>query len=226
MRAWYVLVLATVTLAGVLRPLKADPVTPGSNPVFPAHLAWRVDPLARCPDLRVADDGPLAVVVFYVDEVGRPSHPSIKVSSQSEQLDAAAISCVMKLRFQPATRPGDAVAVESWQRMAWRWAAPATPPAAAVLPAAVLPAAALAASTSPPVNAPAQEGAATIRVCTDEAGQLTQPPTVLRSSGDATLDAAALKIAKAGSGSYRPGTTVNGKLLSGCAQVTIRFETR
>ena len=221
MRAWYVLVLSTVTLAGVLRPLKAEPVTPGSSPVFPAHLAWRVDPLARCPDLRVADDGPLAVVVFSVDEVGRPSHPSIKVSSQSEQLDAAAISCVMKLRFQPATRPGDAVAVESWQQMAWRWAAPATPPAVAVLPAA-----ALAATTPPPVNAPAQEGAATIRVCTDEAGQLTQPPTVLRSSGDATLDAAALRIAKAGSGSYRPGTTVNGKPLSGCAQVTIRFETR
>ncbi len=221
MRAWYVLVLATVTLAGALRPLKADPVTPGSNPVFPAHLAWRVDPLARCPDLRVADDGPLALVVFSVDEVGRPSHPSIKVSSRSEQLDAAAISCVMKLRFQPATRPGDAVAVESWQQMAWRWAVPATPPAVAVLPAA-----ALAATTPPPVNAPAQEGAATIRVCTDEAGQLAQPPTVLRSSGDATLDAAALKIAKAGSGSYRPGTTVNGKPLSGCAQVTIRFETR
>ena len=226
MRAWYVLVLATVTLAGVLRPLQADPVTPGSSPVFPAHLAWRVDPLARCPDLRVADDGALAVVVFYVDEVGRPTHPSIKVSSQSEQLDAAAISCVMKLRFQPATRPGDAVAVESWQQMAWRWAVPATPPAVAVLPAAVLPAATLAATTPPPVNAPAQEGAATIRVCTDEAGQLTQPPTVLRSSGDATLDAAALRIAKAGSGSYRPGTTVNGKSLSGCAQVTIRFETR
>jgi TonB family protein len=225
MRAWYVLVLSTVTLAGVLRPLKADPVTPGSSPVFPAHLAWRVDPLARCPDLRVADDGPLAVVVFYVDEVGRPSHPSIRASSQSEQLDAAAISCVMKLRFQPATRPGDAVAVESWQQMAWRWAAPATPPAAA-LPAAALPAAALAASTPPAVNAPAQDGAATIRVCADEAGQLTQPPTVLRSSGDATLDAAALKITKAGSGSYRPGTTLNGKPLSGCAQVTIRFETR
>jgi TonB family protein len=221
MRGWYVLVLSTVTLAGVLRPLKADPVSPGSNPVFPAHLAWRVDPLARCPDLRVADDGPLAVVVFSVDEVGRPSHPSIKVSSHSEQLDAAAISCVMKLRFQPATRPGDAVAVESWQQMAWRWAVPATPPAVAVLPAA-----ALAATSPPPVNAPAQEGAATIRVCTDEAGQLTQPPTVLRSSGDATLDAAALRIAKAGSGSYRPGTTVNGKPLSGCAQVTIRFETR
>jgi TonB family protein len=225
MRAWRVLMLSTVTLAAVLQPLKAAAVNPGSSPVLPAHLAWRVDPLARCPDLRVADDGPLAVVVFYVDEAGRPSQPSIKVSSQSEQLDAAAISCVMRLRFQPATRFGDGVAVESWQQMAWRWAAPATPPVVAVVPAAGPPAA-LAATSPSPVNTPAQEGAATIRVCTDEAGQLTQPPTVLRSSGDATLDAAALKITKAGSGSYRPGTTVNGKPLSGCAQVTIRFETR
>jgi TonB family protein len=176
-----------------------------------------VDPLARCPDLRVADDGPLAVVVFYVDVAGNPSHPSLRVSSQSEQLDAAALSCVMKLRFQPATRPGDAVAVESWQQMAWRWAAPATAPAAAA-PQPV--AAAL------PVTAALQDGASTLRVCANEAGQLTQAPTVLRSSGDPTLDAAALKIAKAGSGAYRPEATLNGKPLSGCAQVTIRFETR
>ena len=176
-----------------------------------------MDPLARCPDLRVADDGPLAVVVFYVDVAGNPSHASIRVSSQSEQLDAAALSCVMKLRFQPATRPGDAVAVESWQQMAWRWAAPATAPAAA------------ARSPGRPqsaVTAALQDGASTLRVCANEAGQLTQAPTVLRSSGDPTLDAAALKIAKSGSGSYRPDATLNGKPLSGCAQVTIRFETR
>lgn len=217
MRAWCLLVPSTVTVLGVLGPLRADPLTPGSNPVFAAHLAWRVDPLARCPDLRVADDGALAVVVFYVDVAGNPSHPSIRVSSQSEPLDAAALQCVMKLRFQPATRPGDAVAVESWQQMAWRWAAPATAPAAATAqPVAV----------APPVTAALQEGASTLRVCANEAGQLTQAPTVLRSSGDPTLDAAALRIAQAGSGSYRPDTTLNGKSLSGCAQVTIRFETR
>jgi hypothetical protein len=73
-------------------------------------------------------------------------------------LDAAAISCVMKLRFQPATRPGDAVAVESCE-MAWRWAGVPRYPPAAALPAAALPAAALAATTPPAVNAPAQDGA-------------------------------------------------------------------
>jgi TonB family protein len=217
MRAWCLPVLSGVVLLGALRPLSADPLTPGSNPVFAAHLAWRVDPLARCPDLRVADDGPLAVVVFYVDVAGNPSHPSIRASSQSEQLDAAALSCVMKLRFQPATRPGDAVPVESWQQMAWRWAAPATALAVAAPPSA---------AAAVPVTAVPQDGASTLRVCADEAGQLSQPPTVLRSSGDPTLDAAALKIAKSGSGSYRPEATLNGKALSGCAQVTIRFETR
>src|SRR5262249_48186584 len=83
------------------------PSTPGDSPVFPAHLAWRVDPLASCPQLRRADDGVLAVVVFYVDVSGFPSHPAIKSSSQSAPLDAAAMECVMKLRYQPATRPGD-----------------------------------------------------------------------------------------------------------------------
>ena len=116
MRARFPAGLCTSVLLCALRPLSADPLTPGANPVFQAHLAWRVDALARCPQLRVADDGALAVVVFYVDVAGSPSHPSIRVSSQSEELDAAALSCVMKLRFQPATRPGDAVAVESWQQ--------------------------------------------------------------------------------------------------------------
>jgi TonB family protein len=217
MRTWCLPVLSTVILLGALRPLGADPLTPGTNPVFPAHLAWRVDPLALCPHLRVADDGPLAVVVFHVDVAGKPSHASIRVSSQSEQLDAAALSCVLKLRFQPATRPGDAEAVDSWQQMAWRWAAPATAPAAAAPPP-------LAAAV--PVTAVPQEGASTLRVCANEAGQLIQAPSMLRSSGDPTLDAAALNIAKSGSGSYRPEATLNGKPLSGCAQVTIRFETR
>ena len=216
MRAGSLRVLSAATLLGMLPPLSADPLTPGSDPVFPAHLAWRVDPLARCPDLRVGDDGPLAVVVFYVDVAGNPSHASIRVSSQSEPLDAAALRCVMKLRFQPATRPGDAVAVDSWQQMAWRWAAPATAPAAA----AASPVAAAS------VTATLQDGASTLRVCSNEAGQLTQAPSVLRSSGNPTLDAAALKIAQAGSGAYRPDATLNDKPLSGCAQVTIRFETR
>jgi TonB family protein len=217
MRAASLGVLSVATLLGMLPPLSADPLAPGSDPVFPAHLAWRVDPLARCPDLRVGDDGPLAVVVFYVDVADNPSHASIRVSSQSEPLDAAALRCVMKLRFQPATRPGDAVAVDSWQQMAWRWAAPATAPAVAA-PSAVAAAA--------PVTAALQDGASTLRVCSNEAGQLTQAPTVLRSSGNPTLDAAALKIAQAGSGAYRPDATLNDKPLSGCAQVTIRFETR
>lgn len=216
MRAASLGVLSVATLLGMLPPLSADPLTPSSDPVFPAHLAWRVDPLARCPDLRVGDDGPLAVVVFYVDVAGNPSHASIRVSSQSEPLDAAALRCVMKLRFQPATRPGDAVAVDSWQQMAWRWAAPATAPAVAA-PSAV---------AAAPATAALQDGASTLRVCSNEAGQLTQAPTVLRSSGNPTLDAAALKIAQAGSGTYRPDATLNDKPLSGCAQVTIRFETR
>jgi len=239
MRTWSLPVLPTLLLLGALRPLGAEPLTPGTSPVLPAHLAvWGADAPRSCPDLRVADEGTIAVVVFHVDVAGHPSHASIRVSSHSEQLDAAALSCVMKLRFQPATRLGDAEPVESWQRMAWRWAAPAGSPAAATPPpvAAAAPppvtgstpavAAAATMAAVVPVTAVSQEGASTLHVCANEAGQLTQAPTVLRSSGDPALDAAALKIAKSGSGSYRPDATLNGKPLSGCAQVTIRFETR
>jgi hypothetical protein len=65
-----------------------------------------------------------------------------------------------------------------------------------------------------------------LRVCSDAAGQLLQDPTVIHSSGDPALDEAALKIAKAGSGNYRPATASVGKPVSGCAQLAIRFETK
>jgi TonB family protein len=63
-------------------------------------------------------------------------------------------------------------------------------------------------------------------VCADDAGHVSQAPTIVRSSGDAGLDAAALRIARAGSGNYRPAPTVGGKPASGCATVSIRFESQ
>jgi hypothetical protein len=40
------------------------------------------------------------------------------------------------------------------------------------------------------------------------------------------VDAAAVKIATAGSSNYRPAATVDGKSLSGCARLVIEFETK
>jgi TonB family protein len=67
-----------------------------------------------------------------------------------------------------------------------------------------------------------EQGAAVVRVCVDASGQLTAAPTVLRSSGLARIDAGALRLARAGSGHYRP-TTQNGQPVSACYPFLIRF---
>jgi len=66
----------------------------------------------------------------------------------------------------------------------------------------------------------------TVHVCVDETGKLKQDPTVVRSSGKAALDQAAVKIAAAGSAYYRTDTSSNGPAATGCAQLVIQFEAK
>jgi len=205
---------------------------PGSASISLAHVAWRSDPIRQCPDLRIAEDG-AAVVAFLVGVSGVPSRASIKSSSGSEALDTAAMNCVLKLRFQPATRAGDGVAVDSWQEIAWRWAtqreqyrdpqgsASRASPQDDQKSIALAAAKERDASTRPD---PPKEAKVELHVCSDIAGKLAQDPTVIRSSGDPGLDEAAVAIAKSGSGYYRPATTLGGKPVSGCAQLAIKFE--
>lgn len=68
-----------------------------------------------------------------------------------------------------------------------------------------------------------QEGAVTVNTCVDERGRLTQAPAVAESSGTTGLDEAALRLAKAGSGRYRPSTE-NGQPVSSCYSFRIRFK--
>jgi TonB family protein len=68
----------------------------------------------------------------------------------------------------------------------------------------------------------AETGAATVRVCVDPQGRLTGDPALAQSSGTRRLDAAALKLARAGSGHYRP-TTEDGEPVSSCYAYRIRF---
>jgi TonB family protein len=251
------LCLAIFTVHAVL--VSAD------TPAVPTDLlrgrpaAW-TDPRSRCPDLRQADpeDNPVAVVVFHVGSTGIPSQARIKTSSGSPELDNAALACVMKLRFLPATAAGEGGGIESWQQMAWRGvthapaapaapaalAAPAAPPggasvaapaagvaaatlgaAAATLGAAAAGASAATAATAATARtAPAAIGStnAEVRVCADAQGKLTQDPVISRSSGDAAFDAAALAIARSGSGHYRAGNTANGQPAAGCVLLSIR----
>jgi TonB family protein len=65
-------------------------------------------------------------------------------------------------------------------------------------------------------------GLATVRACVDENGRLTAAPTLAQTSGTTSLDEGALRLAKAGSGHYRPGTE-DGRPVSSCFDLPIRF---
>jgi TonB family protein len=205
-----------------------------------AHLALIANFSARCPELKRADpeEEAVAVVVFRVGLTGLPTQASIRSSSHSESLDAAATSCVMKLRFQPATSPGSGEPVVSWQQIALRWLRPSnhaadsgiTPTTAST--SATAPTSALA-STAPLAAAPAVPGAQAaravdtrvdVRVCVDGSGRLAQPPAVMRSSGDAQFDAAALRIAQSGSGSYHATTGADPASASPCLPLILSIE--
>jgi TonB family protein len=204
---------------------------------FNAHPAVRYEVKDRCPQLRETDEVNSVLVLFLVDASGNPSKASVRKPSGVEGLDAAALSCVAKLKFQPATRPGDAVPVTTWQQLQLRWASPpqaapaataapnAAPAAAAPASAvAVAPAAAVAAAAAVAPSAVATTGAASVttevHVCADASGTLTQEPRITRSSGDAARDAAAVRIARAGAGNY---ATAAGK--PGCGRLAVTFET-
>ena len=219
MRVWAITMFASAIFLSLFAP-NVGLAQSGPDSAYEARPAMGFSPAGGCPELHLADDGPAAVIVFRVNTYGMPSQISVKSSSQSPELDAAALKCVQRLKFQPRTGVGDGAPVESWQQIGWRWVRPNVP-AAAGAGVAAMPAAAGAV----PAAARADDRV-DLRVCADEAGTLTQDPTVVHSSGDARLDEAARKIARAGSGNYRPVPSVNGKAASGCAQITIRFETR
>lgn len=70
-----------------------------------------------------------------------------------------------------------------------------------------------------------REGAATVRVCVDAAGRLTQAPQIGESSGNALFDDSALRLAQAGSGRYR-ATLEDGRPVDSCYAFRVRFRMR
>ncbi len=70
-----------------------------------------------------------------------------------------------------------------------------------------------------------ETGVATVRVCADSNGRLTEPPQIARSSGIARLDDGALALARAGSGHYR-STTEDGRPVADCYPFRVRFQLR
>jgi TonB family protein len=222
MRGWQ-----CVALVGLLAVLGicAAQTPPPDAAVRTARTSFGYDPAKRCPDLTTTTtDQTGAVVVFRVGDTGAPSAPSVKSSSGSEQLDAAATACVLKLHFFPVLHAGDGTAVESWQQMTFAWkAAPPQQKAGTHCDPSATPAPAAAAkgsnsSATPPLP---RQGKVGVCVCVDESGKLAHAPTVLQSAGDSGLDKAAVDIAS--TGHYQPSTQ-NGKAVSDCFPLTVKFE--
>jgi TonB family protein len=168
----------------------------------------------------MADEGTMAVVLFWLSRSGLASQISVKSSSGSKTLDSAAVGCVSKLRFAAATTLGTGDPVDSWQQVAFRWADQAhtdeTRTSAVSAPAVP--------KSQEDTNS--QANSVTVHVCADETGKLREDPRIIHSSGVASLDQAAVKIAASGSAYYRANASSNGPPVSGCAQLAIKFDTK
>jgi protein TonB len=70
-----------------------------------------------------------------------------------------------------------------------------------------------------------ESGTATVHVCTDPKGKLTEDPKISETSGTARLDEGALKLAKAASGRYKPATS-DGNPIAACFGFRIKFQLR
>jgi TonB family protein len=228
MHKWLGVTLICVVL-GVPPGIHAAQTPPVPTNPIGAQTSIGYNLKTRCPDVRIADEGTRAVVVFWLPSSGNtPSQVSIKSSSGSNALDAAAISCVSRLRFAAATRLGDGETIDSWQQIALRWANQANadepramssqnPSGASRVPEPI---------AGAPAPMAASANSVTVHVCVDDAGKLEQEPTIVHSSGMASLDQAAVRIAASGAAYYRPGSSSNGPPASGCAQLAIKFETK
>ncbi len=226
-----------LTLTCVLLSARADISAAEPEPVhyIRAQTSLGFNPKTRCPELRVTDEGTAAVIVFWLPSRGLQSRFSIKSSSGSNALDSAALSCVAKLRFASATRVGDGEPIDSWQQIAFRWADQGNANETRAM-SRHNQSSGTSRSPEPIAGAPAQLAAdarprdsggpdsVTVHVCVDDTGRLDHDPTIVRSSGVTALDQAAVRIAASGSPYYRPHTSSNGRSVSGCVQLAIKFE--
>jgi TonB family protein len=237
MHSWLGVTLACVVLSAPVNIHAAQTPPIPDNPLR-AQTSLGFNPKTRCPDLRITDEQSKAVVVFWLPRSGIPSKIFIKSPSGSDALDSAAIGCVSKLKFAPATRLGDGDPIDSWQQIGFGWANQGNADVTGAM-TAENPLAGTSRAAKPIAGAPAQAAAnarsddsggqpnsVTVHVCVDESGRLVQEPTIVQSSGKAALDQAAVKIAASGSAYYRPDTSSNGPPQSGCAQLAIKFDVK
>jgi TonB family protein len=235
MRGWQITLGCVLMLAVYPQVLHAQGTSAPTGELPEARFGFGANPTKRCPELRNtnAEEGAVAVVQFFLGTTGVPSKASIRVSSGSESFDAAATSCVLKLRFVPATRLGDAAAVESWQQLALKSTAPAVAPQAAHCdqpgtgPASDT-ANSVAVADPQEATDRRQPGPTAARagvcVCVDASGKVTQPPVLTNSSGIAGFDKAALELSSAAH--YRPAASTGGQPTPGCFRFKVGIDVK
>jgi TonB family protein len=211
----WISVTFAISALGASANINAAQIPPVPENPLEAQTSLGFNIKSRCPELRIVDAGTRAVIVFWVPKRGIQSQISLKTSSGSNELDSAAISCVSKLRFAPSTTLGDGESADSWQQIALTWADQPPPAASARIPV-----------NAKQDDSSAQGNSVTVHVCVDEQGKLKQDPAVVQSSGVATLDQAAVKIAAAGSAYYHPLSSSSRPSTSGCVQLSIKFDTK
>jgi len=220
MRNWLAVAFSCAVL-GVAADIGAAQIKPVPDNPIHAQTSFGYNPKTRCPDLRIADEGTIAVVVFWLPSTGAPAQISIKSSSGSDALDSAAIGCVAKLRFAAATRLGDGEPIDSWQQIAFRWTDQSNADGTRAMPSQHPPAA-----NARQDDSSGHADSVIVHVCVDQTGRLQKDPTIVHSSGIASVDQAAVRIAASGAAYYRPDTSSSGPPVSGCAQLAIKFEAK
>jgi TonB family protein len=239
MRGSRLLVLAAASIVAALSQriiAENKSATSADDDLRTGQLAWGSNPAKRCPELHqsTAEEGAVAVVKFMVGPTGAPSQASIRSSSGSAEFDAAALGCVAKLHFLPATRYGDGTAVASWQQFALKWTGAVSVPQHArcegagtaqdstQTPTVVTePREVSAAERDQPGPSKAKAG---VCVCVDETGKITDAPVLTNSSGIPGFDKAALELSAATR--YRPATATNGKPAAGCFRFKVGIEAK
>jgi outer membrane biosynthesis protein TonB len=196
---WTTLLCEVLMTAGAMNAAHSAPDSAGRDNARQARFALGYDPAKRCPEVRTADaaDAAVALVVFRVGPSGVPSEPSMKSSSGSAALDAAAQKCVLQLRFLPVTSWGEGTAVASWQQMAWRWANPQAHPddPGAAAGHAAAPAAAAVPAAAPAGTAPAGTATAGTATAGTATGTASTGPAALTGAAAATGTAVGLSAA-------------------------------
>jgi TonB family protein len=175
----------------------------------PAKLLNATELMKQCPYPAEAESEGETLLSLVIDETGALSNISVKQSSGSQELDDAAVECMKKGQFQPATHDGQATA--SGSVAPWRWTLPSV---ARSCDAAV--------SKSSLKNGPPDPKIwpqpAYVCFCFDDSGVLQGKPTIFHSTGYRDADRMAMDVVPLKSGAYQ-------RKAPGCHLFGVKFDT-